>query len=231
MEKMSSKKFLLISILINIILVSVLIYDNVDFKKPKYPPNNASNPEPYYLNFLINVYQNIPSTQDEIIFIGNSHVFNFPWEEYLPNLNIRNRGIGGETTAVLEKRIPLMIHDKVDKIVLIIGSNDINKKVPQKNILQNYTGIIKNCVNSAPDAEIIAVGIIPRPDDELRNVLIRRINPELKKIAEAVPNGKFLDVYEELYKHRENWYYDKIHLNSEGYLFLVEQLKPYLGYE
>ena len=93
-----------------------------------------------------------------IVFVGDSLTDNYNVYEYYKGLEVYNRGIGGDTTEGLLRRMDESIFDlEPSKIVLLIGINDFElvKDSTPNTIYQNILKIIALIKERLPETEII----------------------------------------------------------------------------
>ena len=81
-----------------------------------------------------------------IIFIGDSIVEYYPLNELLQSpKTLLNRGIRGyKTDQLLEHLDAHLFGQALDKVFLLIGTNDLGKEMPQEETLANLEGIIQS---------------------------------------------------------------------------------------
>ncbi|MCU0381077.1 MAG: GDSL-type esterase/lipase family protein, partial [Chitinophagaceae bacterium] len=72
-----------------------------------------------------------------------------------------NRGIGGDITFGMLKRLPAVTALRPSKIFLLIGINDIGKDIPPAVIADNIGRIIDRIRAESPDTRIILQTILP----------------------------------------------------------------------
>ena len=84
--------------------------------------------------------------EPDILFIGDSIVEYYPLQELFgTSKTIVNRGIRGYQTGLLLENLDAHLYGgAVDKIVLLIGTNDIGKDVPVNETLNNLEAIIQS---------------------------------------------------------------------------------------
>lgn len=94
--------------------------------------------------------------EPDIIFIGDSIVEYYPLQELFgTSKTIVNRGIRGYQTGLLLENLDAHLYGgAVDKIVLLIGTNDIGKDVPVNETLNNLEAIIQSITHDYPLTEI-----------------------------------------------------------------------------
>lgn len=177
------------------------------------------------------------------VFIGDSITEQFRLSKYFPNINIYNRGIGGDTVAGLLKRLDESVFElKPEKVFICIGTNDIAKKIPVDTIVQQLCALMHILAEKLPEAKILVISILPvysgdSPDiDKLiiyprTNELIRELN---KKILNMSSDGNFsyINVHDKLTDNScqldINLTTDGLHLNKSGYEVFAKALESYL---
>ncbi|CKB19804.1 lysophospholipase l1-like esterase [Streptococcus pseudopneumoniae] len=94
--------------------------------------------------------------EPDILFIGDSIVEYYPLQELFgTSKTIVNRGICGYQTGLLLENLDAHLYGgAVDKIVLLIGTNDIGKDVPVNEALNNLEAIIQSIARDYPLTEI-----------------------------------------------------------------------------
>lgn len=171
----------------------------------------------------------------KIIFLGNSITEGGNWKRLLSDSTIVNRGISGDNTFGILARIDDVVKRQPEKVFLLIGTNDLSKKIPVEVILENIFSIVSKIRAASPKTKIFVQSILPvnasvekfpsRYDND-SEILI--INDQLSRYAERLRYtyvdlyGKFLDEKSRL---KAGYTYDGLHLNSAGYQHWVEILK------
>jgi hypothetical protein len=74
------------------------------------------------------LFEKLPDTRKEIIFLGNSITDGCEWSELLADRHVKNRGISGDVTAGVLNRIREITASKPAKVFLLIGINDLAVK-------------------------------------------------------------------------------------------------------
>ena len=97
---------------------------------------------PYY-NDKKSLFEILPKTNRSIIFIGDSITDGCEWSELLQNPNIKNRGIGSDTTYGVLKRLDNIIQSEPEKVFLMIGINDLGRGESVSEITSNYDKILE----------------------------------------------------------------------------------------
>lgn len=105
----------------------------------------------------------ISVVEPNILFIGDSIVEYYPLQELFgTSKTIVNRGIRGYQTGLLLENLDAHLYGgAVDKIFLLIGTNDIGKDVPVNEALNNLEAIIQSVARDYPLTEIKLLSILP----------------------------------------------------------------------
>ena len=78
-----------------------------------------------YYGQRASLFEILPHSENDIIFLGNSITDGCEWAELFDNKNIKNRGIGGDIAQGVYDRLPVILIGKPAKIFLLIGINDV----------------------------------------------------------------------------------------------------------
>ena len=101
--------------------------------------------------------------EPDIIFIGDSIVEYYPLQELLQtNKVLINRGIRGyKTDLLLDNLDAHLFGSALDKVFILIGTNDIGKEIPQSETLENLEGVIQKISREYPLAQIQLLSVLP----------------------------------------------------------------------
>jgi lysophospholipase L1-like esterase len=116
---------------------------------------------PDHYNERMQLFKKQPMTTGQIIFLGNSITEGGPWNELLPDKNILNRGIGGDITFGVLKRLDEIIQRKPTHLFILIGINDIGKDIPDIVIADNCKKIVNRMKAGSPTTKIVLQSILP----------------------------------------------------------------------
>ncbi len=186
------------------------------------------------------LFEKEPIEKGRIIFLGNSITEAGKWAELTGDNSVINRGIGGDITFDLLKRIDDVIKRTPSKLFLLIGINDISKDIPDEVIVDNCKKIISKVQQQSPATKIYVQSILPLnttktgfPQHYDKMGHVTSVNRLLKKMTVQVSctfvnlYPLFLDVDKRLDKKYTT---DGLHLKAEGYKIWVTYLqqKKYL---
>lgn len=190
-------------------------------------------------------YQNLNciSIKDpDVLFLGDSIVEYFPLYELLKTpKTVINRGIRGyRSDLLLEHLESFLFEQAVDKIFLLIGTNDIGKEIPQQETVKNVESIIQTIARNYPLAEICLLSVLPVNESptykkrvHLRsNRKIQSLNHVYQELTSAYMNVTFVNVYDALLDEtgqlKEAFTTDGLHLTVAGYQVLAERIAEQL---
>lgn len=183
------------------------------------------------------VFNAEPVVTGGIIFLGNSITENGDWKRLIGDSTVINRGIGGDITFGILKRLDEVLNRKPRKIFLLIGINDIGKDIPPTVIADNTRKIIRRIQLESPATKIILQNLLPVnpmingfPQHYDKQSKVVETNKLLEGVAKEtkVPlvdlNKLFRDGDGNLMKKYTN---DGLHLNpaGDGYAVWVKYLK------
>jgi lysophospholipase L1-like esterase len=196
-------------------------------------PIDTSYATTYYQQ-KVTLFNLLPNTKKEIIFIGDSITDIGEWEEIWGNKKVKNRGISSDNTFGMLARLKEITEAKPAKIFIMIGINDIAKNTPDAVIVENYKKIISNIKMASPATKIMVQSILPTNNNftafknhQNKTEHILFINAALQqystenKITYVDLYNSFIDSENKLDKKYTN---DGLHVNGYGYMKWKESL-------
>jgi lysophospholipase L1-like esterase len=183
------------------------------------------------------IFRSEPIVFGRIVFLGNSITEMGDWKKLTGDTSVINRGISGDITFGILKRLDEVLNRKPSKIFLLIGINDIGKDIPPTVIADNIKKIIRRIQTESPATKIILQNLIPV------NPTINHFPQHYDKQSKIVETNKlFIGVAKEtniplvdlnkLFRDNkgnlhEKYTNDGLHLNpgGEGYTIWVNHLK------
>ena len=171
----------------------------------------------------------------EIVFAGDSHTDYFEWGEYFEGLTVANRGISGDTSGGLLKRIDQVTELTPKKVFLLVGVNDIQQDIPVETIEKNYKEIIKAIKEADPETQIYVQSVFPVAGDLYENNQYQRSKPinetviELNEKLAQLEGVTFLNVADKFGSElAEKYSVDGLHLSKEGYEVWLSEIEEYV---
>ena len=165
--------------------------------------------------------------------------------------NIINRGISGDISEGVLKRLDEIIHYKPIAVFLLIGFNnfftDFNSDpmITPEYIYNNIINIGKTITEESPKTKVYLQTILPMDNKKYINTTAEysfllptyqpSINNQITKVNSLLMNNNEFEVIDlhSAFKDlngllKENLSYDGVHLNEIGYSVWAEKLKPYI---
>lgn len=184
--------------------------------------------------YQVELFNSVRHSTKDIVFLGNSITFWADWNELVKSRHIKNRGIAGDVTYGVLRRLDEVINGKPAKVFILIGINDLGRKVPDDVILQNYERMVRRIKAGSPHTRIYLQTLLPTNDsfnklEHLyhKEVNIKYINTKMKELA-ARESVTFVDLHshfiDEQGKLKKEYTWDGVHLTLAGYRKWVEVL-------
>lgn len=180
-------------------------------------------------------FKAMPHHKHEIVFLGNSITEHGEWQELIPGKYVLNRGIGGDNSFGVLSRVDEIAAAHPDKIFLLIGINDLFRKLPYDVTLFNYKRIISHIKRLSPKTKIFVQSVLPinesmtkEPYTKGRNAMVPELNRRIKALAEA-EGLTYIDLHP-LFKGDDGnlikeLSIDGVHLKASAYITWVDYLK------
>ena len=100
------------------------------------------------------LFEELPVTSRDIIFLGNSITNGCEWGELFQNTYVKNRGISGDICMGVYDRLDPIIKGKPAKIFLLIGINDVARGTSADTIVARIEMIVKKIKAESPKTEL-----------------------------------------------------------------------------
>lgn len=221
------KSLFFISLVFNIILLSAFLYKL---------HNNWFEPAVLKEPFRTGIFNALPKDSGKIYFVGDSHTEAFELNEILHNTDVRNRGIWGDNSAGVLKRIAPIIQSHPSKLFLMIGVNDICSGVKPAQTLTNVRNIIEKIQAGSPQTKIYLQSILPTNQPILHSStptieVIQQVNQSYKELS-AGKGITYIDLFPcfvEGNGMKPEYTFEGLHLTGKGYMLWRDLLLPYLN--
>ena len=181
-----------------------------------------------------------PISKKDIVFLGNSLTENGgDWAKRLGIKHVRNRGIIGDNTEGVWKRLESITKGTPKQILITIGINDISQGLNLYTLLENTERIIQKIQQDSPQTLISIQSLLPINEDKLwyrlmkgKSKIIEEYNVLLQNLASRYQLA-FINSYPIFLEEGSNQLKahltgDGLHINDEGYQLWSQFLKPYL---
>lgn len=165
----------------------------------------------------------------KIAFVGDSITEGGDWAALFPELDTVNFGIGWDQTSGVLNRMDQIRKAAPEKIVLMIGTNDIGNGQPVAQAAENVREMLVLFKEFVPADNILVESLPPRGTD--LNAEVLELNARLERIA-ADEGVDFLDIYEPFVvdDHLDPTVTeDMLHFTAAGYERWKGLLTPWLA--
>jgi lysophospholipase L1-like esterase len=176
-----------------------------------------------------------PIVPGRIIFLGNSITEMGDWKKVLNDSTVINRGIGGDITYGVLKRLKDITDRNPSKVFILLGINDIGKDIPDVVIADNYLKIVREIHDKCPKTIIYVQSVLPVnpglphfPQHYDKQEHILALNKLLESHAKE-GNYTYVDIFHlfaDADGHLMSQYtYEGLHLRPPAYTIWVDYLK------
>lgn len=183
----------------------------------------------------IALFANQKVVTERVMMVGNSITEGGNWRKLTGDTTIVNRGISGDNTYGLLQRVDDIARRKPSKLFLLIGINDLSKKIPEEMILQNILTFVRLVQARSASTRIFVQSLLPVnpgfanfPAGYNVGDAIVTINTQLQKIAPRF-GYTYVDLHA-TFTDKDGYLQapfstDGLHLKEAGYQRWVRVLK------
>ncbi|MDR1348381.1 MAG: GDSL-type esterase/lipase family protein [Prevotellaceae bacterium] len=199
----------------------------------------TATPSEYHYQKL-SLFEVLPVTSSDIIFIGNSITDGCEWSELFSNINVKNRGISADRTYWILERLDQIINGKPRKLFVQAGTNDLGAGHSPQSVTDNIAKLIDRFQAESPETELYIQSIFPvnngfekfAKHHGSKDKEIIEANELLKQLC-ALKGVTFVDVYSKLVdengKLNREYTNDGLHLMGTGYLVWKKLIEEYVN--
>ncbi|HEX4877459.1 MAG TPA: family 20 glycosylhydrolase, partial [Chitinophagaceae bacterium] len=191
-----------------------------------------------YYHQRYSLFQSLPVTKGDILFIGNSITDGAEWSELFADLRIKNRGISGDMSAGVLKRLDEVVKRKPAKVFLMIGINDLARGISADSVVKNILLATAWLKQESPSTQCYVQSILPVSDHfskfsghTSKTDAVLKVNNSLSRAA-ATGHFTFVNLYPSFCnsagKLDEKYTNDGLHLTGEGYILWKHLVYPYM---
>jgi lysophospholipase L1-like esterase len=202
------------------------VYDTIPFI-PEHTPQRLAK------------FATEPIVTGRIIFLGNSITEMGDWKKATGDTTVINRGIGGDITFGVLKRLKDITDRQPSKVFLLIGINDIGKDIPDAVIADNELKIVKAIHDKCPQTKVYVESVLPVnstiknfPQHYDKEEHVLALNKLLQANA-ADGNYTFVDIFHLFVdadgRLQAQYTYEGLHVKPPAYVVWVDYLKK-MGY-
>jgi lysophospholipase L1-like esterase len=161
--------------------------------------------------------------------IGDSITQDGSWHRLLQRDDIVNRGIAGDTSKGLLRRVD-RLEPSIKKAFIMIGINDLIWNETIEHIFHNYTQIVDRLKSKCITPVVQSTLYAGKESANRYNSHIEVLNSELKEYCKE-EDIQFIDLNDILSPYGQlddRFTIDGIHLGDEAYRLWAENIKKYL---
>lgn len=190
----------------------------------------AAMAEAYYNN-KIQMYEEENAALEigevDVAFIGDSLTDGYNLDLFYPDLVTANRGIGGDTTFGVEKRLQVSLYDIQPKIVvMLIGANNF------RTMFENYEDILISLKENLPNSKIVLLSLTAMGGEHWgkNNEIAAFNNVKIKALSKKY-GFEYVDLFtplmdldtQEIYPEYTT---DGGHFTDKGYEVVTAEIRP-----
>jgi lysophospholipase L1-like esterase len=168
----------------------------------------------------------------KLLFIGDSLIEYFDWQDRFPKHSVYNMGVAGETVEGMYSRIEVVYSqlDEADAVFIMSGIN--NLAMGDKKFIPAYRKVVEGLKEHYASSRIFVQSLLPVLFPWISNDEIRAMNTELKKMA-----GEEDVLYLDIHPHfiggdgapvRRYLLDDGVHVSADGYLVWAAEVERVL---
>jgi lysophospholipase L1-like esterase len=227
MDKNRLKSFLLVLLLLLLSFAGGYFWRGLAADRPEDPMQDA-----YWLEkkSFFETFGALAST----VMIGDSLTDDAEWREIFPGVATVNRGVGGDTTAGVLRRMNSITSAHARKAFIMIGINDFKEGRSVDAAFRDYRSIVSRLNEAGMKVFVQSTVLCNQAKAEWISCAenqgkIRELNRRLAALASA--NVVFIDINPGLTDAdglKGELTYDGVHLNGEGYRIWRDEISKFV---
>jgi lysophospholipase L1-like esterase len=179
-------------------------------------------------DLLAPVYAALPR-HAAVVMLGDSITQLTDWNALLPALDVANRGIAGDTTDGVLKRIDSVIAMHPRCVAIMIGINDLYAERSVQQLLRNYSAIVDRLRTSGPTVIVQSILATSQSYASL-NASIIDVNRSLAEMCRQSGRCLYLDLNSTVASTGATAdSIDGLHLGPNSYKIWASTLTPVLN--
>lgn len=194
-------------------------------------------------NNRLSVFEQLSIGTNDIVFLGDSILAMGEWHELMGDPRAKNRAIGGDDTSGVLKRLDHIIASRPAHVVLLIGINNFQRRVPFKQTTTEYAHIVGRLLSESDGTQIWLLPVFPvHPGLYRRWTLPANPGVHMPELSEVESLNRFLQQLTAKNRNRvhylpipsvldqsghlgEDFTLDGLHLNGRGLSEIAKHLK------
>jgi len=186
-----------------------------------------------YYKDKVSFFETLGGRDYDVVFVGDSLTDNAEWQDSFPSLRIANRGISGDKTDGIGRRIESIYSTSASTAFIMMGLNDFLAGVEINKVFQNYKDVVNKLTHRKMTVYIqstILTGSQKSSNAGLNNKILA-LNERLRNFAKKTDSVFYVDLNAVLAPNLllgEEFTRDGLHLNGDGYAKWNNLIQPYL---
>ncbi len=187
--------------------------------------------------------EKVTEIPENIVFLGDSITDYYDLEKYYKDYYVVNSGVSGNIAKdILDDMEERVYKYNPSKVFLVIGTNDIQRNISDKEIVKNIETIIENIKKNRKDTKIYLESIYPinnTDNDKINNEVVgKRTNEEIRKVNQQLKEYcdkekiTYIDMYKKLADDEGNlkieYTKEGLHISDKGYELITDVIKDYI---
>ncbi|MBV8390532.1 MAG: sialate O-acetylesterase [Mucilaginibacter sp.] len=180
-------------------------------------------------------FEKEPIVTGNVMFLGDSMTEMGDWKKVTGDTTVINRGIGGDITYGVLKRLKDITDRRPSKLFILLGINDIGKDIPDAVIADNYLKIVKEIHTKCPETKVYVQSVLPVdathphfPQHYDKEEHVLSVDKLLKANAK-VGDYTFIDIFHLFVDANgrldSRYTFEGLHLKPEAYVVWADYLK------
>lgn len=165
----------------------------------------------------------------DVVLLGDSLTEWGSWQAWLPDVEIRNEGVAGETSAEVLRRVRSAVVPAPALLYLLVGINDLALGIPRPRIVATVAAILDEIASRSPGTGVVLQSLLPCWR-ELRDDVLAVNRAYRALVADRSPRCSYLDVWPALADRdgtlASDYTDDGVHLTAAGYAAWLSVLGP-----
>lgn len=181
-----------------------------------------------YYEHKISQFELFVKQKQHITMLGDSIIDRGLWSELTLRNDISNRGISGDTTDGLLKRLE-NINQNSKQVFIMIGINDILNNKSAMYVFKNYKKVLSKLKSKKMTPLIQSTLYVGEEAPKYYNKEVKKLNLLLKNYAKK-KHIQYIDLNLKLSPKgflRKEYSLDGLHLNGQAYILWTQIIKKY----
>lgn len=167
--------------------------------------------------------------QGTLLFLGDSLLADFNWQERITHFKVINLSIPGETAQGLLDRLPSIQEEVTDPHIILIMTGTNNLLMEDYNFIQTIRQIVVYLSRCYPAADVIINSLAPLKISWLDKEEIKQLNSSMEALS--LKSGCcFLDIYSKFSSRNKLFQADGIHFTETGYNLWAKSILEYIAF-